>query len=839
MLLTRRSLRLLVPSFLLLLCCHLLFCPIGAQAVAQEGVRAELVSVEKIWDEAPHNAFTDLVRWKDRFYCAFREGQGHAGDKGKLRIIVSEDGKNWKSAALLEDETFDLRDAAISIRPDGRMMVMGGVQKQIEGQRRTGTFVSFSADGAEFSAPQIVIEPGRWLWRVTEHGDAAYGVSYGTPFQRQATALLKTTNGVDYEVITDSMLDDGEWPTEARIRFGNDDTAYCLQRRDGSTLNSAMLGVSKPPYKQWEWHDLKRRLGGPNFIQIPSGPWLAAGRLYDGGARTELLSLDLKTFEMKPLLRLPSGGDTSYPGMVWHDNLLWLSYYASHEGKTCIYLAKIKIFDGDATQPNQDSANSQANADGIRRLGDRRELFVDHYLIDQSKGVELQLHPPIAREKVLTFDKPWEGAFCGYVTVLKDGDTFRMYYRGLPRAGADGSDLEVTCYAESKDGIQWTKPELGLFDSEPDEPNNIVLKGETPCSHNFSPFLDGNPEAGEEARYKALGGTVHSGLIAFQSKDGIRWSRMQTDPVIQKGAFDSQNVAFWSPSEQLYVCYFRTFVKTDRGSFRSVSRTTSKDFLNWSEPVAMSYGDTQFEHLYTNQTHPYFYAPHLSIGVAARFWPGRRVITPQQAERLQVNPRYFGDISDAVLLTTRGGSTYQRTFMESYIRPGIGLENWVSRTNYPALGIIPTSDTELSVYVQKNYGQPTSFLQRYSLRTDGFSSVHANYSGGEFTTPVLTFGENTHADSCELILNMSTSAAGFIRVEVQDPKGVPLAGFGLEQADELIGDQINRVVTWKGQADLSEWIGKPVRLRIVMKDANLYSIRFASSMTDESGSKPE
>jgi hypothetical protein len=834
MLMTNPPLRRLAPGFLLLLVCSTV-----SQTLAQESVQAELISVEKIWDEAPHNAFTDLVRWKNRFYCAFREGQGHAGDQGKLRIIVSEDGQHWQSAALLEDETFDLRDAAISIRPDGRMMVMGGAQKQIEGQRRTGTFVSFSADGVEFSAPQIVVEPGRWLWRVTEHGDAAYGVSYGAPIRQQATALLKTTNGVDYEVITDSMLDDGERPTEARIRFGSDDTAYCLQRRDGSTLNTAMLGVSKPPYTQWKWHDLKQRLGGPNLIQIPSGRWLAAGRLYDGGARTELLSLDVDTFEMKPILRLPSGGDTSYPGMVWHNNLLWLSYYASHEGKTSIYLAKIKIQDVKAPQADMDSSDARALSDNIRRLGDRRELFVDHYLIDQANGVELQLHPPVAREKVLTFDAPWEGAFCGYITVLKDGETFRMYYRGLPQAGADGSDREVTCYAESRDGIHWIKPGLDLFESDPNQPNNIVLQGETPCSHNFSPFLDGNPKATAGARFKALGGTASSGLIAFQSEDGIHWSRMQAEPVIQSGAFDSQNVAFWSPSEQLYVCYFRTFAKTDRGSFRSVSRTTSKDFLHWSEPVAMSYGDTPFEHLYTNQTHPYFYAPHLSIGVAARFWPGRRVLSAEQAADLQVNPKYFGDISDAVLLTTRGGSTYQRTFMESYIRPGIGLENWVSRTNYPALGIIPTSETELSVYVQKNYGQPNSFLQRYSLRTDGFSSVHANYRGGEFTTPVLTFGEHQNADRCQLILNMSTSAAGFIRVEVQDAEGKPIKSLNLAHADELIGDQIDRAVTWKGQSDLSAWMGKPVRLRFIMKDADLYSIRFDTSTLDHDPSEPE
>ena len=830
MLMTSNRFHLLLTGILLLLTTSMF-----SIAKANEDVQAKLVGVEKIWDQAPHNAFTDLIRWNGKFYCAFREGLGHAGDRGKLRIIVSKDGDRWRSAAILEDDTYDLRDAALSIRPDGRMMVMGGVQKQVEGQRRTGTFVSFSEDGVKFSSPEIVLAPGRWIWRVTEHEQAAYGVSYGAPTRPQATALHKTTNGMDYEVVTDSMLDDGEHPTEARIRFDKKGTAFCLQRRDGPTLNSAMLGISNPPYEKWEWHDLKRRLGGPNFIQIAGGHWIAAGRLYDGGERTEILSLDLEKREMTPILRLPSGGDTSYPGMVWHDNMLWVSYYSSHEGRTSIYLAKIefpgleKSTRSETTDPAGNAPSKTAN---VKRLGDRRELFVDRYLIDQAQGLELKLHPPIAREKVLTFDAPWEGPFSGYVTVMKEGEKFRMYYRGLHQSGGDGSDREVTCYAESQDGIHWSKPNLGVYQIGSGQPNNIVLKGETPCSHNFSPFLDTNPKATEQGRYKALGGIATSGLIAFQSSDGIHWSRMQEGPVIEQGAFDSQNVAFWSPSEQLYVCYFRTFVQTDRGRFRSVSRTTSEDFIHWSKAVPMSYGDTPFEHLYTNQTHPYYHAPHLSIGIAARFWPGRRVLSAEQAVQLEVDPKYFGDISDAVLLTTRGGSTYQRTFMESYIRPGIGLENWVSRTNYPALGVIPTSDAELSVYVQKNYGQPTAFIQRYSLRTDGFSSLQAGYEGGEFTTPVISFGEENAADQCKLLLNMSTSAAGFIRAEIQDAEGRPLPNYRLDQSEELIGDQLNRVVTWKGQSNLAELIGKPVRLRIVMKDANLYSIRFQSSIED-------
>lgn len=316
---------------------------VASTAFAATDIAPELIETNRIWDHAPHNAFTDLVRWQDKMCCAFREGQGHAGDNGKLRIIVSQNGKRWESAGLLSLPEYDLRDAALSVTPDGRLMVLGGAQQVRDGERLTGTFVSFSKDGRTFTAPRIVIPLGRWLWRVTWHGDVAYGVSYGTNDNRYQSALLKTKDGIHYETVTDRLFGEGGWPTEARLRFADDGTCYCLHRRDGQAGNSAYLGTAKRPYTDWKWHDLHDRLGGPNFWQIPNGEWIGAGRLYDGGPRTELVHLDVENGKMTPLLRLPSGGDTSYPGMLWHDDMLWVSYYASHEGKTNIYMSKIRF----------------------------------------------------------------------------------------------------------------------------------------------------------------------------------------------------------------------------------------------------------------------------------------------------------------------------------------------------------------------------------------------------------------------------------------------------------------------------------------------------------------
>ncbi len=386
-----------------------------------------------------------------------------------------------------------------------------------------------------------------------------------------------------------------------------------------------------------------------------------------------------------------------------------------------------------------DGGGPTAPAEAPVDVGSHLELFVDDVLIDELEGARVRLHHPRYEGEALAFYHPWEGRFSGYVTVLRDTDRFRMYYRGLPSAGADGSSVESTCYAESKDGLVWMKPHLGLFEVNGSKSNNIVLKGFAPASHNFSPFIDRNPAAEPSARYKALGG-AGPGLLAFASPDGIRWRQIADEPVITKGAFDSQNVPFWSESEGVYVCYFRTWTGPGAwGGYRSVSRTTSKDFLEWDEPQEMSFGDTPWEHLYTNQTHPYYRAPHIYLAVAARFWPGRRVLSAEEARAIDVDPGYFGDISDAVLLSSRGGTRYSRMFLESFIRPGQGVENWVSRTNYPALGILPTGDGRVSIWVQKNYGQPTARIDRYSLRVDGFVSVNGSYAGGELRTKPLVF----------------------------------------------------------------------------------------------------
>ncbi|MBW3599166.1 MAG: hypothetical protein KY475_18085 [Planctomycetes bacterium] len=200
------------------------------------------------------------------------------------------------------------------------------------------------------------------------------------------------------------------------------------------------------------------------------------------------------------------------------------------------------------------------------------------------------------------------------------------------------------------------------------------------------------------------------------------------------------------------------------------------------------------EHLYTSGAHPYFRAPHIYIATPTRFMPRR------------------GSTTDVVLATSRDGVRFDRTIKDAFIRPGLDPKNWGNRANYTAYQIVPTSLREMSIYMQGG--------RRYALRTDGFVSVNAPYEGGEMTTRPLIFAGS------RLVVNFSTSAAGQIRVELQDASGRPLAGYALDDAKPLIGDRIEQEVSWAGGADVSQLAGQAVRLRFVMEDADLYSLRF-------------
>jgi hypothetical protein len=167
-------------------------------------------------------------------------------------------------------------------------------------------------------------------------------------------------------------------------------------------------------------------------------------------------------------------------------------------------------------------------------------------------------------------------------------------------------------------------------------------------------------------------------------------------------------------------------------------------------------------------------------------------------------------------------------WLEAFIRPGLRYEdNWVYGDNYQNWGLVETKSDmagapdEISFYATEHYwvGAYTNY-RRFTIRVDGFVSVNAPGKGDEFTTKPFTF------EGKELEMNFSTSVAGYVRVEIQDANGRPIFGYTLKDSPQIFGDELDRVVAWKDGKDVSKLSGQPIRLRFVMRDADLYSIKF-------------
>lgn len=488
-----------------------------------------------------------------------------------------------------------------------------------------------------------------------------------------------------------------------------------------------------------------------------------------------------------------------------------------------------------------------AQSDSVLVIGSRLELFADDYLVDRLNGeARLCLHHPEPREIVLVHDAPWEGNGSGYHSIFQDEKKYRMYYKAWQHsAGSTTSHPIFCCYAESDDGIHWIKPELGLYEFQGAKANNIVFisgmmdSADADGGHP-AVFRDENPDAQPDSRYKAiLRARSERGIIPFASADGIHWRAMSAKPVISNGAFDSQNLAFWDKERKEYRAYWRYFTEgSDTALYRglrAIRTARSKDLLTWFDQHDLSYVDSPPEQLYTNVIKPYHRAPHLFLGFPMRY------IDRGAAESLQalperehrtwrssISPRYGSAITDALFMISRDGVHFKR-WNEAFLRPGIeraGTWNYGHLCTAWSLVETPSAleggaPDELSLYAVESYWTDnSSALRRYSLRMDGFVSVSAPMAGGELVTMPLIFAGN------RLVINFSTSAAGEVKVEIQDSAGNPLPGYTEEECPALFGDAIERMVSWKKGNDLAALAGRAVRLRFILKDADLYSIRF-------------
>ena len=464
--------------------------------------------------------------------------------------------------------------------------------------------------------------------------------------------------------------------------------------------------------------------------------------------------------------------------------------------------------------------------DNICNIGTDRQLFVDAYWIAESKGVERRLHEPDRRDPVIEKDYPWEAGFVGSLTTAFDGEKYRMWYlcEDARVIGVAGVNYHRKAYAESEDGINWTKPFLRQEEFQGSRENNLF------SPDPGVPNIDLNPDAREDERFKGfrvMGQGWGHAIHAMVSPDGINWRKMRDEPILTVSPFDTKNLFFWDKWTGQYRGYTRGVANKDPnvdpasvrhmrghefiGGVRWIRHATSQDFRTWTPLQDIDTGGTPYEHLYTNDCWAYDRAPGTYLMFPSRF-VAHRMPDPDWYEGPGVN--------DIVFMSSRDGVHFDRSFMEAFMRPGLDRRNWHERGIYFQHGIYQTSPTELTMYVCENLKTPGVHVRRYTLRPDGFVSVNAGYAGGEVTTRPFVF------EGDQLELNYSTSAVGTLRVEIQDANGNAIPGYGLDDCPEMFADEIEGVVRWQQGGDVGRLAGSPIRLRFSLNDADLYAFKF-------------
>ncbi len=455
-------------------------------------------------------------------------------------------------------------------------------------------------------------------------------------------------------------------------------------------------------------------------------------------------------------------------------------------------------------------------------IGNRRELLVDDTLLASQNGTRLQLTHPERRDIVFQGGASWEDTTLGALSLVDTGSVIRLYYR----AAIPDLKNEAACIialAESRDGgLSFQRPDLGLVEFQGSRHNNILWFGADPLVPPA--FRDSRPDCPPESRYKGLAMLGWEKICAAASADGLTWRRIGPESLPMDGTFDTINTAFWDTESRCYRSYTRMFADPATGqpyprnainwavAVRAIQTATSPDFIHWSPVQPLRYRDGDLvTQMYTNDILPCPGAEHLYLGFPNRF--------VQIRENIQ-GPSGDG-CNDALFMCSRDGLNWTR-YREAWIRPGLDPRNWTHRNNYPTWGILRTSDTEWSMLISEHYMQTDGVpcrLRRLSIRPWGFVSLTAGQAGGEALTHPLIFTGRT------LRLNYATSAAGSLRVELQSAEGHPLPGYAAADMAPIMGDRIDAPVASKTGGDLSSLIGRPVRFRFLLQDADLFAFQ--------------
>lgn len=491
---------------------------------------------------------------------------------------------------------------------------------------------------------------------------------------------------------------------------------------------------------------------------------------------------------------------------------------------------------------------SSAAGEDVIDVGNRKQLFVDETFIEHSENIALTMNPPWQTgEVLLDADQPHEegGYVSLYSSVLKGEDSIiRLWYDLITPYGPDPYDHHRrVCYAESEDGLHFTKPELGLHEVDGSTANNVVLPG---VIGGCSVWLD--PKAPPEHRFKTQAKSYHPTRFPMHSSpDGRHW-QLFAEPALS-GPTDTQTIIFWDPARERYVMYTREWVRSDTERYRAVRRLESDDLQQWdSESVVFDPDETDRATYDTPDISPpvdYYGATVFKYPLAEQdeaAAPDDRVyIMLAQAFWHFTDKGYDGVIGpfvrDVRLAVSRDGKTFHRAGGRNpFLRPGpagsfdskgvwalphpiqMGDELWIyyvgtnqDRTSRP---------TDSRIDPEAPDGDRLGGISRAVMRLDGFVSADAPYDGGEFVTPLIRFAGG------RLELNVDTGGGGSVLVELLDSAGDPIEGFTIEDAIPVNGNSVRMPVQWGGDGDVGQLAGTPVRLRFVMRDCKLYAFQF-------------
>lgn len=464
----------------------------------------------------------------------------------------------------------------------------------------------------------------------------------------------------------------------------------------------------------------------------------------------------------------------------------------------------------------------------------KRYLFLDPGLLSESKDLALTINPAQRHEVVLRPDRPWESLMLGfYSSVLQEDDRIRLWYHARAKKGQPSSGL---AYAESKDGINFTKPALGLVEYAGIKETNLLKGG----SASFTPFIDPNAASPEE-RYVAVSNLnfPYGGLVRFTSPDGLRWKA--DAPGFLMFPSDTQNVAFWDQRLRKYVVYFRAWTP----QYRTVKRVAvdslaeptgikptgrgrgsgKPDGLRYMldelpDVFACDAQDPSRTDVYTMVAQPYPLDPSWYVAFPAFFrrQDGSPTANYQGQKYGLVGTEFAG---------SRDGITWHRYDRTPYAGPKVASPE-DRKMIYMASGLVVKGD-EIWQYANEFESQhgdePARELKqdgvivRFVQRVDGFVSLTAgNIEGTARTLPVRVSGER-------LLLNVDTGALGEISVGLRDEAGRVIPGFSLEECPPLQKNATGAPVTWL-RGDLASLKGRSVCLEFRLRRAKLYSFRF-------------